>query len=55
MFLLHEIEGMCIATQAARLCQAAVWPGGLRICCTAVMKIVDQIVTRCTLPVDHQS
>ena len=48
-------EGMCIATQAAKLCQAAVWLSGCRICCTTTMKIVDQIVTRCTLPADHQS
>jgi hypothetical protein len=32
-----------------------VWPSGWRICCTTTMKIVDQIVTRRTLPLDHHS
>jgi len=53
--LVNTLERMCIATQAAQLCQTALWPSGWRICCTTIMKIADQIVTRCTLPVDHQS
>jgi len=30
----QENEGMWMASQAAKLCQAAVWPMGWRICCT---------------------